>query len=157
MRGDREVVELLNAVLTNELTAINQYFLSSRMQRNWGYRRLAEHYYHESVDEMRHADELIERVLYLGGLPNLQRLHTLQIGENVPEQLAADRSTEDAAVAVLRDGIGLCRSKGDIGSAVLLEKILVSEEEHIDWLDAQLELISQLGAANYLAQQIHES
>ncbi|WP_462187231.1 MULTISPECIES: bacterioferritin [unclassified Frankia] len=155
-RGDVEIIEILNSVLTNELTTINQYFLHSRMQRNWGYRRIAEHYYRESIDEMKHADQLIERVLYLGGLPNLQRLHTLRIGETVPEQLEVDRSGEFEAVDLLRRGVALCRERGDVGSAVLLERILVSEEEHIDWLDAQLELISQLGAAHYLAQQIHE-
>jgi bacterioferritin len=155
-RGDTEVVELLNSVLTNELTTINQYFLHSRMQRNWGYHRIAEHYYHESIDEMKHADRLIERVLYLGGLPNLQRLHTLRIGETVPEQLEVDRSGEFEAVDLLRRGVALARERGDVGSAVLLEDILVSEEEHIDWLDAQLELISQLGAAHYLSQQIHK-
>ncbi|CUU53532.1 bacterioferritin [Frankia sp. CcI49] len=157
VRGDKDIIDLLNRVLTNELTAINQYFLHSRMQRNWGYRRMAEYYYHESIDEMRHADALIERVLYLDGLPNLQRLHSLRIGETVPEQLETDRSQEDEAVELLRGGIALCRSKNDVGSAVLLEKILVSEEEHIDWLDAQLTLIEQLGATNYLTQQIHES
>ena len=157
MRGDREIVELLNSVLTNELTAINRYFLHSRMQKNWGYRRLADHYYHESIDEMRHADEVIERVLYLGGLPNLQRLHTLRIGETVPEQLSTDREEEEKAVELLRTAIATSRAKGDVGSALLLEKLLHSEEEHIDWLDAQLELIEQVGAANYLAQQIHES
>nr|WP_018639906.1 bacterioferritin [Parafrankia elaeagni] len=157
VRGDKDIIDLLNKVLTNELTAINQYFLHSRMQKNWGYLRIADYYYHESIDEMRHADQLIERVLYLDGLPNLQRLHSLRIGETVPEQLATDRSQEDEAVELLRGGIALCRSKNDVGSAVLLEKILVSEEEHIDWLDAQLTLIEQLGATNYLAQQIHES
>ncbi|MCK9895869.1 bacterioferritin [Frankia sp. AgB32] len=155
-RGDAEIIEVLNSVLTNELTTINQYFLHSRMQRNWGYRRIAEHYYHESIDEMKHADKLIERILYLGGLPNLQRLHTLRIGETVPEQLEIDRTGEVDAVDLLRRGIVLGRERGDVGSAVLLEDILVSEEEHIDWLDAQLELISQLGAAHYLSQQIHE-
>ncbi|MBX6389555.1 MAG: bacterioferritin, partial [Frankia sp.] len=148
MRGDAEIIELLNAVLTNELTAVNQYFLHSRMQRNWGYRRLSDHSYHESIDEMRHADELIERVLYLGGHPNLQRLHTLRTGETVPEQLAADRSHEERSVGVLRDGIRLCRERGDVGSALLLEKILAAEEEHIDWLDAQHDLIEQVGLQN---------
>ncbi|CUU53711.1 bacterioferritin [Frankia sp. CcI49] len=156
MRGDEQIVERLNTVLTNELTAVNQYFLHSRMQRNWGYKHISEHYYHESIDEMKHADRLIHRVLYLGGLPNLQRLNTLRIGETVPEQLELDRQHESEAVDVLREAIALFRSKGDIGSAVLLEDILTSEEEHIDWLDAQLELISQLGATEYLSQQIHE-
>ncbi|OHV32443.1 bacterioferritin [Pseudofrankia sp. EUN1h] len=156
MRGDAEIIELLNAVLTDELTAVNQYFLHSRMQRNWGYKRLSEHSYHESIDEMKHADELIERVLYLGGHPNLQRLHTLAIGENVPEQLSLDRKHEERSVDVLRPGIALCRERGDIGSALLLERILHDEEEHIDWLDAQHDLIDQIGTENYLAQQIRD-
>nr|MDT0667342.1 bacterioferritin [Micromonospora sp. DSM 115978] len=142
---------ILNGVLTNELTAVNQYFLHSRMQRNWGYKRISEHYYHESIDEMKHADKLIHRVLYLDGFPNLQRLHTLRIGETVPEQLELDRTHETNAVDALRKGIATARAKGDIGTAVLLEDILTSEEEHIDWLDAQLELISQLGATEYLS------
>lgn len=156
MRGDEEIVEILNSVLTNELTAINQYFLHSRMQQNWGYLRISEHYYHESIDEMKHADKLIHRVLYLGGFPNLQRLHTLRIGETVPEQLELDRTHETDALETLRTGIATSRAKSDIGSAVLLEEILTSEEDHIDWLDAQLELISQLGATEYLSQQIHD-
>jgi bacterioferritin len=127
------------------------------MQRNWGYQRISEHTYHESIDEMKHADELIERLLYLDGHPNLQRLHTLRIGETVPEQLDLDRRHEEAALETLREGIVLCRGRNDIGSAVLLERILVSEEDHIDWLDAQLELIEQIGAPNYLAQQIHSA
>ncbi|AEH10330.1 MULTISPECIES: bacterioferritin [Protofrankia] len=156
MRGDPEIVELLNRVLTNELTAVNQYFLHSRMQLNWGYRRLGKHTYDESIDEMRHADKLVHRVLYLGGLPNLQRLNTLRVGETAVEQLNSDRSHEIEACGLLREGIVLTRSRDDVGSAVLLEDILTSEEEHIDWLDAQLELVSQLGEAHYLAQQIHD-
>ncbi|WP_250291866.1 bacterioferritin [Frankia sp. CiP1_Cm_nod1] len=156
MRGDPEIVELLNRVLTNELTAVNQYFLHSRMQLNWGYRRLGKHTYDESIDEMRHADKLVHRVLYLGGLPNLQRLNTLRVGETPVEQLNSDRTHEIEACGLLREGIVLTRSRDDVGSAVLLEEILTSEEEHIDWLDAQLELVSQLGEAHYLAQQIHD-
>ncbi len=156
MRGDPEIVELLNRVLTNELTAVNQYFLHSRMQLNWGYKRLGKHTYDESIDEMRHADKLVHRVLYLGGLPNLQRLNTLRIGETVVEQLNSDRSHEIEACALLREGIVLTRSRDDVGSAVLLESILTSEEDHIDWLDAQLELVSQIGEAHYLSQQIHD-
>lgn len=155
MRGDKEIVEILNNVLTNELTAVNQYFLHSRMQRNWGYLRISDYYYHQSIDQMKHADKLIHRVLYLDGFPNLQRLHTLCIGETVPEQLELDRTHETNTVELLRTGIATSRAKGDIGSAVLLEEILTSEEEQIDWLDAQLELISQLGATAYLSQQIH--
>ncbi|SBW25569.1 bacterioferritin [Candidatus Protofrankia californiensis] len=156
MRGDPEIVELLNRVLTNELTAVNQYFLHSRMQLNWGYKRLGKHTYDESIDEMRHADKLVHRVLYLGGLPNLQRLNTLRIGETAVEQLNSDRSHEIEACALLREGIVLTRSRDDVGSAVLLESILTSEEEHIDWLDAQLELVAQIGEAHYLSQQIHD-
>ncbi|WP_322752254.1 bacterioferritin [Frankia sp. Cas3] len=156
MRGDPEIVELLNRVLTNELTAVNQYFLHSRMQLNWGYDRLGRHTYDESIDEMRHADSLVHRVLYLGGLPNLQRLNTLRVGETVVEQLNSDRTHEIEACGLLREGIVLTRSRDDVGSAVLLERILVSEEEHIDWLDAQIELLAQVGEAHYLSQQIHD-
>ncbi len=156
MRGDPEIVELLNRVLTNELTAVNQYFLHSRMQLNWGYHRLGTHTYDESIDEMRHADTLVRRVLYLGGLPNLQRLNTLRVGETVVEQLNSDRTHEIEACGLLREGIVLTRSRDDVGSAVLLEGILVSEEEHIDWLDAQIDLLAQVGEAHYLSQQIHD-
>jgi len=156
VRGDDEIVEILNTVLTNELTAINQYFLHSRMQINWGYKRLGEHYYHESIDEMKHADELVHRVLYLDGLPNLQRLHSLRTGETVPEMLELDRGRELEGIELLRRGIALTRTRADIGSALLLERILHDEEEHIDWLEAQLELIRQLGASEYLSQQIHD-
>ncbi|WP_239310211.1 MULTISPECIES: bacterioferritin [unclassified Frankia] len=156
MRGDPEIVELLNRVLTNELTAVNQYFLHSRMQVNWGYHRLGKHTYDESIDEMRHADKLVHRVLYLGGVPNLQRLNTLRVGETVAEQLNSDRTHEIEACGLLRAGIVLTRARDDVGSAVILEDILVSEEDHIDWLDAQIELLAQLGEAHYLAQQIHE-
>ncbi|WP_239396192.1 bacterioferritin, partial [Frankia sp. CiP3] len=155
MRGDPEIVELLNGVLTNELTAVNQYFLHSRMQVNWGYHRLGKHTYDESIDEMRHADKLVHRVLYLGGVPNLQRLNTLRVGETVAEQLNSDRTHEIEACGLLRAGIVLTRARDDVGSAVILEDILVSEEDHIDWLDAQIELLAQLGEAHYLAQQIH--
>ena len=155
MQGDAKVIELLNEVLTNELTAINQYFLHAKMQTNWGYQRLGAHTEHESIDEMKHADELVERILYLDGLPNLQRLHSLRIGETVPEQLELDLAHEVESMAVLRRGIDLCRGGGDVGSALLLEKILASEEEHIDWLETQLELIRQLGAAEYLSLQVH--
>ncbi|WP_239341981.1 bacterioferritin [Frankia sp. CiP3] len=156
MRGDPEIVELLNGVLTNELTAVNQYFLHSRMQVNWGYHRLGKHTYDESIDEMRHADKLVHRVLYLGGVPNLQRLNTLRVGETVAEQLNSDRTHEIEACGLLRAGIVLTRARDDVGSAVILEDILVSEEDHIDWLDAQIELLAQLGEAHYLAQQIHD-
>lgn len=156
VRGDDEVIEILNAVLTNELTAINQYFLHYRIQKHWGYEGLADHYYDESIDEMKHADKIIHRVLYLEGHPNLQRLHTLRTGETVPEMLELDYARELENVETLRRGINMARTKSDIGTAVLLEEILTGEEGHIDWLEAQLELIRQIGANEYLSQQIHE-
>ncbi len=155
VRGDDEVVEILNAVLTNELTAVNQYFLHYRIQEHWGFNRIAHHYRDESIDEMKHADRLIHRVLYLDGHPNLQRLHTLRTGENVPEMLELDYARELENVETLRKGVALSRSKSDFGTATLLEDLIESEEEHIDWLEAQLELIRQLGAPQYLAEQIH--
>jgi bacterioferritin len=156
VRGDDEVIEILNSVLTNELTAINQYFLHYRIQRHWGYRGLADHYYDESIDEMKHADKIIHRVLYLDGHPNLQRLHTLRTGETVPEMLELDYGRELENVETLRTGITLSRARSDFGTAVLFEEIITGEEEHIDWLEAQLELIRQLGASEYLSQQIHK-
>jgi len=156
VRGDDEVVEILNAVLTNELTAVNQYFLHYRIQEHWGFRGLAHHYRDESIDEMKHADRLIHRILYLDGHPNLQRLHTLRTGENVPEMLEVDYARELENIETLRKGVTLSRSKSDFGTATLLEDLVESEEEHIDWLEAQLELIRQLGAPQYLAEQIHK-
>ncbi len=126
------------------------------MCRNWGYHRLAQHIRKESIDEMKHADELIERILYLEGVPNVQRLNKVNVGENVPEQLRLDLELEREALARLNDAIKLSRDLGDHGSEELLRKILVSEEEHVDWLEAQLSQINELGAANYLAQQIRE-
>jgi bacterioferritin len=155
MRGNQEIIELLNEVLTAELTAVNQYFLHAKMMDNWGYRRLAHHTRDESIDEMRHADQLTERILYLEGVPNLQRLSPLRIGETVPEQLRADLDLEYAAVERLNRGIALARDAGDNGSRDLLERILVSEEEHIDWLETQLDTITQIGTEHYLAQQLH--
>ena len=155
MRGDQEIIELLNEVLTGELTAVNQYFLHAKMMDNWGYRRLAHHTRDESIDEMRHAEQLTERILYLEGVPNLQRLSPLRIGETVPEQLRADLDLEYAAVERLNRGIALARDAGDNGSRDLLERILVSEEEHIDWLETQLDTITQIGTEHYLAQQLH--
>jgi bacterioferritin len=154
MKGHDKVIELLNEVLTAELTAINQYFIHAKMCQNWGYERLAHKIRHESIDEMKHADEVIERILYLEGVPNLQRLGKVNVGQTVKEQLQLDLEVEKAAVARLNDGIELCRTLGDNGSRDLLEDILEGEEEHIDWLESQLELISQVGEANYLAQQI---
>ncbi len=156
MKGDAKVIDLLNEVLTNELTAINQYFLHARMCENWGYERLWKKIRAESIDEMKHADEVIERVLYLEGLPNLQRLGTLTVGQRVEEQLKLDLDLERKAIPVLNRGIELCRSLGDNGTADLLEDILEDEEEHANWLEAQLTLISQAGLQNYLAEQIKD-
>jgi bacterioferritin len=156
MKGDAKVIALLNDVLCNELTAINQYFLHARMCENWGYERLWKKIRAESIDEMKHADEVIQRILYLDGLPNLQKLGKLEIGETVVEQLKSDLAVEKRAIPVLNAGIALCRDKGDNGTAELLEEILVDEEEHADWLEAQLTLVEQVGAQNYLAEQIKE-
>ena len=156
MQGDDEIIELLNEVLTAELTAVNQYFLDSRMLSNWGYERLGKRFYDESLDEMKDADQLIERILYLDGMPNLQRLGTVRVGETAPEKLTAALDLEKAAIERLNRGIALCTGKGDNGSRDLLEDILEGEEEHADWLEAQLELISQVGEAHYLAQQIRD-
>jgi bacterioferritin len=155
VKGNKKVLELLNEVLTGELTSVNQYFLHAKMCKNWGYLRLAEIIRKESIDEMKHADELIERILYLEGVPNLQRLSKVNVGESVPEQLRLDRETEVDAVARLNKGIALCVEVGDNGSRDLLESILTSEEAHLDWLETQLSLVASLGEANYLAQQLH--
>jgi bacterioferritin len=156
MKGHPQVIQVLNEVLTGELTSVNQYFLASRIFENWGYDRLCAKLYKESIDEMKHADSLIKRILYLEGLPNLQKLDKIHTGESVLEQLKADHDTELAAVARLNSGIKLSRDLGDVGSAELLEHILRSEEDHIEWLEAQLELIKQVGEQNYLSQQIRK-
>jgi bacterioferritin len=154
MRGHQQVIALLNDVLTAELTAVNQYFIHARMCENWGYERLWHKIKHESIDEMKHADEVIERILYLEGLPNLQRLGKLNIGQTVDEQLKSDLALEAHAIPVLNRGIELCRAEGDNGTAELLEDILVEEEEHANWLEAQLSLIQQVGLQNYLSEQM---
>ena len=156
MRGHEQILTLLNDVLTAELTAINQYFVHARMCENWGYERLWKKLKAESMGEMRHADVLIERILYLEGVPNLQRLGKVNVGQTVPEQLRLDLEGEHAAVKTLNTGIELCRSLGDNGSRDLLEEILTAEEAHVDWIEAQLELIKQVGEAHYLSQQIRE-
>ena len=150
-----EILDALNEILTGELTAINQYFLHAKMLQNWGYQRLYKKVWDESIDEMKHADQLIERVLYLDGLPNVQRLARVNIGEDVEEMLRCDLVLELDAIPRLNRAIELARTKGDNGTRALLEGILTSEEEHRDWLQAQLDLIAQVGIQNYLAAQIH--
>ena len=157
MKGIDQVIDVLNEVLTGELTAVNQYFIHAKMCGNWGYERLHKKVRTESIDEMKHAEALIERVLYLDGVPNLQRYWKVQVGQTVKEQLNADLGVEKKAIELLNRGIELCRSLGDHGSRELLEKILVTEENHTDWLEAQLTLIEQVGEANYLAQQIKDA
>jgi bacterioferritin len=154
MQGDPEIIELLNEILTAELTAINQYFIHSRMCANWGLTELAEHSYEESIDEMKDADSIIERILFLDGVPNMQRLNPVRVGETVPEQLELDRQLEVAAVERYNRGIALAVTKDDNGTRELLAKNLVGEEEHLDWIEAQQHLISVMGVENYLAQQI---
>ncbi|GLW67618.1 bacterioferritin [Actinomadura rubrobrunea] len=150
MEGDKDIINLLNEQLTAELTAINQYFLHAKMQENWGYTRLARHTREESIDEMRHAERLTDRILFLEGLPNYQKLNTLRIGQTVVEQLRADLEIEMEAVARLRPGIELMRSRGDVTSARIFEEILADEEEHIDYLETELALVESLGEQNYL-------
>jgi bacterioferritin len=154
MRGDKDVIALLNEQLTSELTAINQYFLHAKMQANWGFTKLAEHTRAESIEEMTHAELLTDRILFLGGLPNYQRLLPLRIGQTVPEQFSSDLAIELEVVERLRPGITMCRDKGDITTANLFEKILADEEQHIDYLETQLELIDRLGEQLYLAQLV---
>ncbi|MFL6550505.1 MAG: bacterioferritin [Povalibacter sp.] len=155
MQGNPAVIRHLNVVLKNELTAINQYFLHSRMFENWGLKRLADHSRKESIDEMKHADRLIERILFLDGLPNLQDLSKLLIGENVEEALQCDLRLEMQAHPDLRNAIAECEQLGDYVSRELFESILESEEEHIDWLETQLALIKQLGVQNYSQSQAY--
>jgi bacterioferritin len=150
MKGDAKVIEHLNKILANELVAINQYFLHARMYKNWGLKELADHEYHESIDEMKHADQLIERILFLDGLPNLQNLGKLMIGENVREILECDLQLELKAIPDLREAIAYCESVRDYVSRELLEDILESEEEHVDWLETQLSLIDRITLENYL-------
>ncbi len=156
MKGNPKLIELLNEVLTGELTSINQYFVHAKMCKNWGYHRLYERIRKESMDEMKHADELIERILFLDCVPNVQRLGKVRVGETVPEQLKLDLALEKEAVTRLNQAIALAVEVGDNGTRHLLESLLKSEEEHIEWLEAQLTLLEQVGEKNYLAQQIRD-
>ena len=156
MQGNPQVITLLNDVLTGELTAINQYFVHARLCDNWGYKRLWKKIREESIEEMKHADKLIERILFLDGLPNVQRYSKVNIGQTVKEQLTLDLAVEMDAVPRLSSGIALCNSVGDHGTRELLEHILVNEEEHVDWLEQQLSLIKDLGEPGYLAEQLKE-
>jgi bacterioferritin len=156
MQGNAAILKILNDLLTNELTAINQYFIHAKMCQNWGYQRLASKIRAESIDEMKHADEVIERILFLEGIPNLQKLNKLHVGQTVKEQLQSDLELEYSAIKFLNEGIAAARKAGDNGSEDLMTRILVGEEEHTDWLEAQLELIKQVGEQNYLAQQMRD-
>jgi bacterioferritin len=156
MKGSDDVIEVLNEVLTAELTSINQYFVDAKMLDNWGYERLAKHFRDESMGEMKDAEELIERILYLEGIPNLQRLGTVRVGESALEKLQLALDVERDSIERLNRGIAKCVERDDNGSRDLLEDILEGEEEHADWLESQLELIRQVGDSHYLAQQIHD-
>ncbi|MFE1290138.1 bacterioferritin [Streptomyces sp. NPDC058751] len=156
MQGDPEVIEFLNEQLTAELTAINQYFLHAKMQENFGWTKLAKYTRHESFDEMKHAEVLTDRILFLDGLPNYQRLFHVRVGQTVTEMFQADRQVEVEAIDRLKRGIEVMRTKGDITSANIFESILADEEHHIDYLDTQLELVEKLGEALYLAQLIEQ-
>src|SRR4029078_2583042 len=154
MKGNDEVLTLLNSLLTNELTAINQYFIHAKMCENWGFERLAHKIRDESIAEMKHADQVITRILFLEGVPNLQRYHKLRVGETVREQLESDLQLEYAAIAFLNQGVDASRKENDNASEDLMKRILVAEEQHTDWIETQLELIRQVGEQNYLAQQM---
>ena len=156
MQGDAQVIEALNDVLTAELTAINQYFIHHKMCENWGYQRLSKQKREESIGEMKDADAVIERILYFDGVPNMQRLNPVRVGEDPIEQHKLDLALETEAIKRLNDAVSLCREKGDNGSRELLEDILKGEEEAADWLEAQLHIVGEIGKEAYLAEQIHE-
>lgn len=155
MQGDPEVLELLNEVLTAELTAINQYFVDAKMLDNWGLRRLGHRFRDDSIDEMKDAERLVDRILYLEGYPNLQRLNPLRVGETPREKLELAATVEREAIERLNRGIALCVAKSDNGTRELLAELLVGEEEQLDWLETQLDALSRLGEAPYLAEQLH--
>jgi len=154
MKGDPQVIALLNDVLTAELTAVNQYWVHARMCENWGYQRLWKKIREESLEEMKHADHLVERILFLEGVPNLQKLGKISVGQTVPEQFKLDLTVEHEAVKRINDGIELCRARGDSGSREILEHMLREEEEHADWIETQQEAIKQIGLERYLAEQL---
>lgn len=156
MKGDPNIIKLLNAQLTNELTAINQYFLHARMYQHWGLEKIGKKEYEESIDEMKHADKLINRILMLDGLPNLQALNKLMIGESAPEMLEADLKLELGSQQTLKDGIAACETVRDYVSRDLLREILDDTEEHIEWIETQIELIAKIGLQNYLQSQMEE-
>jgi len=156
VKGNDDVLTILNEVLTGELTAINQYFVHAKMCDNWGYQRIATHTRDESIDEMKHAERIVERILFLEGVPNLQRLGPLKVGESVVEQFRNDLAVEIQALERLHRGIALAIEKTDVGTREMLADILVDEEEHVDWLETQLETIAQIGVEHYLAQQLHD-
>ena len=154
MKGKDEIIDVLQAVLCAELTAVNQYFIHARMNENWGYKKLAEHIRKESIEEMMHAQKVIDRILYFDGAPNMSKYMKINVGKNVPEQFQNDLEVEYQAVPRLNKGIEVARSLGDNGTRALLEDILKEEEEHVDWLEAQLGIIKEIGAENYLARQL---
>jgi bacterioferritin len=156
MKGSPDVIKVLNEVLRKELTGINQYFIHSQMCKNWGYEVLAGVAWKESIEEMKHADEIIERILFLEGIPNLSAYDKINVGTSVQQQLGNDLGLEEGALTVLRNGIKTCLDANDNASRELLEHILVDEEEHVDWIETQLHQIKEVGAENYLAQQIHK-
>ncbi|TGL07599.1 bacterioferritin [Leptospira levettii] len=157
MKGKKEVIDILAEVLSAELTAINQYFIHAKLCKNWGYMELAEYLRKESIEEMKHADEIMERILYFDGIPDLQKYMKINVGQTVPEMLQHDLQLEYNAVERLNRGINICVASKDNGTRELLEKILVSEEEHIDWIETQTSLIESIGLQNYLAQKLGDS